>query len=207
MNRVRVAPAAVGLVLIGVLMVGCAPAGAGATSTGTGTANGQPRFGGHLADFIAHFGQPNDHTDITTGQYDFNRYANSNVDGIVLMVDVADGADYETVVSDLSVQGPDTQPWTLSEAQTQCAVYLPADAARTRQVSVVRTTTFGREGVDVVYTSAILAATFPDSAFVDANQNSVAAGTFDVFYQDIKANDPSAVTGCRMLLGTRQTTP
>lgn len=205
MDHRRLAPVALTAVLIGVLVVGCSSAGAGATSTGPSTANGQPRFGGHLADFVAHFGQPNDHTDITTGQYHFARYANSNVDGIVLMVDVADGADFETLVSDLRVQGPETPPWSLSVAQTQCAAYLPADATRTRQVSVASTA--GQEGVDVVYRSASLASTFPATAFVDASQNPVAAGAFDVFYQDLKVNDPSAVTGCRMLLGTQQTTP
>jgi hypothetical protein len=59
-------------------------------------------------------------------------------------------------------------------------------------------------GEDDIYTSATLATQFNASAFTDANGDTVAAGTFDVFYL-YRTNDPSRIDSCSLFIGSLQT--
>jgi hypothetical protein len=191
------------------LLAGCGeetPAVTGVRSAPTATSKPtsvQPRLGGQLADFVARFGQPNDYSNTTYGQYHFARYPGSNIDQIIVAVDRSGGAAYQTTVFTLIIQA--SASWDMPTAQAQCAPYLPADATPTgQQVDV--TTPQGIEGKDVLYRSTSLGTALPASEFVDTSQNRTMVGLFDVLYTYAKLNDPSAVVGCQMLPGTQQTT-
>jgi hypothetical protein len=164
----------------------------------------QPRFGGQLADFIATFGQPNDHSSSLGGQYHFARYAGSNIDQIVLTVDLAGGTSFQTTVHELTIQA--NGAWDVAMAQAMCAAYFPVDAkAVGQQVEVV--TPQGIVGKDVIYFSASLAAALPAGEFIDAKQNAATAGSFDVLYSYGALNQSTSIVACRMLPGIVQTTP
>lgn len=165
-----------------------------ATVSGTGTSlaatHGTPRLGAPLTDFVGKYGQPNDHS--SAGQPHFLRSNTSNVDGLIL------SNLYGPNVDSVTVQRINNETWTMSQAQAVCLAYAPADAHKVRQVSLTNST-----GIDVLYTSAQLAhAGFPASAFTDANQNPVAAGTFDVQYL---TNTDGSVDSCSLMLGAQQT--
>lgn len=156
--------------------------------------SGATTLGQPLSHFVTRYGQPNDHSDAKSGAYHLERYGNSNIDFLILQTDIFDGPLYAQSVESITAQSPEAA-WTGANADAICAGFLPPDAKYQSQVSTAY-------GYDKIYASASLASLFPDSAFVDANQNQTTAGSFDV---DYITRSPSDVTDCTIAIGTQQT--
>jgi hypothetical protein len=161
-------------------------------------------LGGTPADFIAKYGQPNDHSD--SSSLHFSRYPGSNVDALIVkFVTVGPGAGHaDAVLGQASDQPPD-QGWSMATARATCAAYRPPDSKAGKSVHVVDSAG-AVVGEDDIYTSATLATQFDASAFTDADSNTVAAGTFDVFYL-FKTGSPGDIDSCSLFLGSVQTQP
>jgi hypothetical protein len=155
------------------------------------TTLGQP-----LSHFTARYGKPNDHSTTIGGLYHLQRYAGSNLDFLVLQADVFN-AGYEQSIMGITAQAPDAG-WTSAKADSTCADFLPHDAVYKNQAPL----TTGN-GYDKVYFSVSLASLFPASAFVDAGQNQIQAGTFDVLYIQKSQSDVTIVS-CALFIGTQQ---
>jgi hypothetical protein len=109
-----------GMVLSLVLLVGATGCGS-AADTGTSTtpasapthtatptiAAGTAVLGGLAAAFEAKYGQPNDHSDAGAGRLNFARYANSNVDKVIIQLDMADGGALSQHVELIIFAAPD----------------------------------------------------------------------------------------------------
>lgn len=159
--------------------------------------SGPALLGSDIGTFVANYGQPNSHTDVAGGLYHFQRYPGSNIDFLIVMVDLADGGVYGTRVENVDVQAPDAG-WTAQQADAECAAFLPRDAVYKNQVGL-------SGGYDKIYFSASLAALFLATAFTDANGNQVQAGLFDVQYLYQGQLAASPLDGCSILIGTQQT--
>lgn len=68
--------------------------------------------------------------------------------------------------------GDNSSTWSNAQAQTIAKTFLPADAV------YVKDKTVADFGTEHLYTSKLLAQSFPASAFMDQNGNAVPAGTF-----------------------------
>jgi hypothetical protein len=176
----------------------------------------QPRLGGSLDDFIARYGQPNDHSTIATGSYHFERFTGSNTDGVIVQSGIAEGAAYANLAEFVLLEAPPDRPWSMSAAQAFCQSFEPPDTSDGHSQPI--TTAQGVVGVVVVAHNALLAASFPASAFLDATQratpytygnyygNYYGNGNYDVAYAVEHANDlNSGVVSCQLELGTTQT--
>jgi len=171
--------------------------------TPTPTPNAGPAvLGGLQAAFVAAFGQPTTSSDPSAGRLQFQRFAGTNTDFLIVQFDIFDGASVRDRAFSITARHPPDHFWSPSEAQNACRVFLPADARHLRQVKV--TTTDGTEGVDDIYISATLAGIFPASSFVDAAENPVTPGTFDVHLRFANLNDSSHIESCQLEVGTQQ---
>lgn len=164
------------------------------------TSSGPDLLGSDIGTFTAHFGQPNDHSTISTGQYHYDRYPSSNIDHYIITTDTPDGGVYSQRVYFITVQATDQGPgWTMAEASRECGAFLPADAKYKQQIPVAT-----GPALDKIYYSASLAKLFPASSFTDGKQNPVKAGMFDVQYLYKDASE-KFVDSCAILIGEQQT--
>ncbi len=167
------------------------------------SANAGPAvLGAPQAAFVAMYGQPTDNSDANVGRLQFQRFAGTTTDFLVVQLDIFDGQSVRDRAFSITAQHPPDHFWSPTEAQSACHVFLPADARF--QVEVKLTGAGGVAGVDDIYTSATLAGIFPAAAFVDAAQNRVAAGTFDVHFTYAAANDSSQIESCQLEVGKQQ---
>jgi len=164
-------------------------ASAAATATAPKGATGPAVLGGTRDDFITKYGQPNDHSD--GASLHFNRYPGSNIDALIVTFGPSSGGG-PVRADDVSAQTSDR------------AHYRPADSKAGKTVSVADGSG-AVVGEDDIYTSATLAPQFDASAFTDADGNTVAAGTFDVFYLYRTTNDPGHIDSCSLIIGSEQT--
>lgn len=167
------------------------------------TATPQPGaavLGAPGAAFIAKLGQPNGHSTSTT--LHFQTYSGSNVDGLIVSLGLNNGTPlraYEVLAS-----APPSHLWSMSAARPICEQYRPTDSSLVQKVNVLDSSS-ALLGEDDVYRSAILASEFPAGAFLDANNNVTAPGTFDIFYLYETPNDTSRIDSCSLDLGSSQT--
>jgi hypothetical protein len=159
-------------------------------------------LGGTQAAFVAKYGQPTDNSNPAVGRLQFQRYAGTSVDFLIVQLDYYDGASVRDRAYSITAQHPPDHFWTRTEAQNICRAFLPAAARFHNTVTVPGAA--GTAGVDDIYTSATLAGIFPASTFVDAAQNRVAAGTLDVHYIYAAPNDSSRVASCQLQVGRQQ---
>jgi hypothetical protein len=155
-------------------------------------------LGSDISAFIARYGPPNDHSDTANGQYYFQRYPNSKRDYLIVLTDNIDGSEYTNRVFGLSASA-NTDGWTMAQASTQCAMFLPRDAVHQNDVQLANLS-----AIDKVYYSPSIGVLFPTSNFVDAENNPIKAGTFDVQYLYTDASE-THVESCGFLLGSGQT--
>jgi hypothetical protein len=104
----------------------------------------------------------------------------------------------------ISVQAPPGQPWTMSQANAECAPFFPFDAKRISSAPA-RDSSGSIIGVDVIYHSDALVPIFPASAFLDAKQNPATPGSFDVMYLYPAGTSGDQIDDCSIGLGTQQT--
>ncbi|HLY29666.1 MAG TPA: hypothetical protein VKQ36_01435 [Ktedonobacterales bacterium] len=172
-------------------------------ATATPAPSGSPVLGGPGSAFITQYGPLTTQSDTSSGDLHFRQYPGVAQD--FLIVDLAEHFG-ETPANDaesILVQAPPGQAWDTSTAQATCSVFFPADAQKVNDVPVVSAGAL--VGEDVIYTSATLAQTFPASVFVDASQNPVTPGTFDVMYLYAQNGTTSTIDSCQLLLGSQQT--
>ncbi len=165
-------------------------------ATSQSTKNAKPAsttLGSDISQFVTRYGPPNINSVLSAGYYHFRQYANSDLDFLIVQVDVSDGGVYTQRVQGLMVQAPGTG-WNQQQANAACATFFPSDSVYQRTVKLP-------VGYDNVYFSGSLAGLFLASAFTDANGNQVKAGTFDVQYV---YRSGSIINSCNILLGTQQ---
>jgi hypothetical protein len=150
-------------------------------------------LGSDIAQFVAIYGRPNDHSVPSAGYYHFRQYASSNLDFLIVQTDAADGGVYAQRVKGVMAQAPGAG-WNQQEASAACAVFLPRDAVYERTVKLAN-------GFDKVYFSASLAGLFRASAFSDPNGSQVKAGLFDVRYIN---RSGTIIDSCGILIGNEQ---
>jgi hypothetical protein len=158
---------------------------------------GPAMLGSGIGTFTAAYGPPNGHSQPASGLYHYRTYPGQNIDFLIVMTDTAD-AGYTTIAESINVQAPDSG-WSMDYASQQCAVFLPSDASYQSSVPVAN-----GPALDKIYFSQTLAGQFPASAFVDASQNPVQPGTFDVQYLYTDASQ-TLVAGCTLQIGEQQT--
>lgn len=159
--------------------------------------SGPALLGSDISLFTATYGIPNSHSQPNSGLYHYQTYAGQNIDFLIIMTDGADTG-YTTRVESISVQAPESK-WTMTEASTKCAVFLPRDATYKNEIPVAT-----GPALDKIYFSQSLAQQFPVDAFTDANQNPVTPGYFDVQYLYTDTSQTS-IAGCSIILGEQQT--
>ena len=143
-------------------------------------------FGGMQPAFVSKFGAPSDPSgpswEIT-------------LNGRTADLDLAfiSGNDGKQHVETMDVDPPPGDTWDATTAQAMFQVFLPPDATHVKD-----TTT--SQGVDHVYHSNALAATFPASEFVDSNNQPVPPGTFDVQCSSLQP-DGSGIGLCNFQTG------
>lgn len=212
-----------GIALISMVVAGCGAAaaasnGAMATTIGTATASAtatqatttgttggaQPHLGDAITAFTAHYGQPVT-AGLTSGQ--FNYLSSPSADHPFLLVYTA-GFFGETPATDtvqVDYRSDADNLGSLSHAEAACAAFLPSDAIKGKSVQALDSTSGKVSALDVLYTSATLAHTFPAADFQDASQGQAQPGSFDVQYLYVSENDPSVIADCSLELGTQQT--
>jgi len=159
-------------------------------------------LGGPGAAFVARYGPLTSQSDTSTGDLHFRQYAGVAQDFLIVDLAVHFGDTPANDAESIIVSAPPSQPWDTSTAQATCSAFFPADAQKVKSVPV--TTGGALTGEDVIYTSATLAQTFPASVFVDANQNPVTPGTFDVLYLYTQGGATNSIADCQLLLGSQQ---
>lgn len=163
--------------------------------TATSTSVGPAILGGNISAFLAKYGPANDHTNVAIGRYNFGRYSGVAQDGLIVYTDILDPG-YSHVVYGVTMQAPPGKPWDVPTANAVCQIAYPADA-------VYQSSVFpAAKSVDRIYFSASLAKAFPASAFQDASQQPIRAGTFDVLFLYA---DATHVSSCSVQIGTQQT--
>ena len=167
--------------------------------TTASTVSRPPILGVDIGTFTAKYGQPNDHSTISTGSYHFQRYSSSNIDFLIIQTDLVGGGIYTKRVEWVTANASDTgDGWSPQQADTICTQFFPSDAVYKQEVPIS-----GSSGYDKIYYSASLASLFPASAFTDASQNQVKAGMFDAEYLTQSASD-SNINSCSIMIGTQQ---
>lgn len=174
------------------------PAATTAPTTALQPTSGPALLGAPLGAFVAIYGQPNEQSSPSLGEYHFQRYPGSLLDFLILLTDTADTGTSRNRVQDIAAQASDTGAhtgWTPEQASATCGAFFPRDAVYQRRVAT-------HDGFDTIYSSASLASLFPATAFTDASSVPVQAGSFDVFYL-YKASP--LIASCDLLIGTQQT--
>jgi hypothetical protein len=158
------------------------------TKAPVAVASGPAVLGASIASFEHTYGAYNTHTDPTIGSYHWQRYADTRVatDALIVTADNSNGA---STANDAS-----TIDYAPEQGVTKCEQFFPRDARYVKQVAVASGTDVY---IDRIYVSASLATVFPASAFTDAQQNPVKAGTFDVL--NLGNNE------CTIQIGDQQT--
>lgn len=159
-------------------------------------------LGGTQAAFIAKYGQPTSGSDASVGRLQFQRFPNSNIDFLIVQLDIFDGSTVSDRAYSITAQHPPNQPWSLSQAQNICRGLTPSDAHFVKTVLI--TTPSGTEGVDEQYTSAALASIFPASAFVGPTQEPVTPGSFDIHFVYTSLGNNSLIDSCQLEVGLQQ---
>ena len=128
------------------------------------------------------------------------RCGNSNTDQLIL-----------TQLSLTTSTGPITSilyascfTWSVSQAETLCSKFFPADAVYQKTVTIPGSAS-QFPALDKMYYSAKLAREFAADDFTDANNNQVKPSLFDANYLFENNNDTTHIGSCNIQLGTRQT--
>ena len=175
-----------------------------ATATTGSAAAGQPHLGDPVSAFSATFGKPVT-AGLTPGQ--FNYLSSPGAAHPFLLIFTA-GFFGETPAADsfqVDYRSNADNLGGLSHAEALCAQFIPPDAVKGKSVQAIDSTSGKVSALDVIYTSATLAHTFPAADFQDANQNQAQPGSFDVQYLYETENDPGVIADCSLELGTQQT--
>jgi len=166
-------------------------------ATATTAPSGSPVLGGPGAAFVTRYGPLTSQSNTTTGDLHFREYAGVAQDFLIVQLAKYFGETPGNLAASILVSAPPGQPWDTSAAQAACSAFFPTDAQKVKTDPITT-------GEDVIYTSATLASLFPASVFVDANQNGVAAGTFDVMYLYSQSGNANSIDSCQLLLGSQQ---
>jgi hypothetical protein len=158
------------------------------TKAPVAVASGPAVLGASIASFEHTYGAYNDHTSLVDGSYHWLRYADTQVVTDALIV-WADNSNSEATKYDAN-----SIDYAPEQGVTKCEQFFPRDAQYMKQVAVASGTDVY---IDRIYVSASLATVFPASAFTDAQQNPVKAGTFDVL--NLGNNE------CTIQIGDQQT--
>jgi len=144
-------------------------------ATAAAGAKSQPIFapvlGGTVADFDKLYGPPSDPGDTTGGIWQQAVIAGQQAMLLVSVDQGQDSRDGQLHVMQLSVQSPLGTTWDSSTQQRLVAVFLPADAKfKAQQLT--------SDGIERIYSSTQLAATFNPNMFTNAARTeTVAPGT------------------------------
>ena len=123
--------------------------------------HGQPRLGGPLSDFIGEYGRPNNHSEPPI-EYHFLRAAHGNLDGLVVSLETGTLQVDDVVV--VAAAQTNAVGWTLSQAESRCLAFAPADAHFKRHITYTESS-----GFDLVYLSESLAHLLPADDFTDGD--------------------------------------
>lgn len=160
--------------------------------------SGPALLGSDIGAFDAVYGPRDSHTDVSIGQYHYRKYADSNIDYLLVNTDTVDQGIYLNRADYITVQA-DENGWTMTQASDQCRLFFPQDAVHKQDIPVA-----SGPALDKVYYSASLAKLFPAASFYDASQNPVKPGTFDVSYLYADASETEVVS-CDIIIGEQQT--
>ena len=162
--------------------------------------SGPALLGGSGQAFIDQYGPLTSQSNASAGDLHFRQYPGVAQDFLIVGLGsrfgITPGA--QNAASILAA-APPGQPWTMSKAQAQCAVFLPRDAKLLRTVPVPAS-----HSVDYIYHSDTLAQVFPASTFQDANLSQTTPGTFDANYLYASANASDQIDSCDLELGSQQ---
>lgn len=161
-------------------------------------------LGGPAQTFITKYGPlVVSQSNTTTGELHFQQYPGVATDALVVYT-----GKYLTVtpgdndVGLILVSQTPGQVWNPADAKAACTIFIPADAKSVRSVSTADNLNHGMvSGREDIYTSAMLAKTFPAYAFSNADQGMAPAGTFNVWYSDTVDGDSSTFKACVISLG------
>lgn len=173
-----------------------------ATPVPAPTPAGPAVLGAPQGAFVAKYGQPTDSSDIGVGRLQFQRYAGTSIDFLVVQLDIYDDPSVRDRAYSITAQHPPDHFWSMSEAQGICEAFLPADARFQQSITVPGSG--GADGVDHVYLSPSLASIFPAATFVDAAQHRVPPGTFDLRYVYASPGNNGQIQYCELELGRQQ---
>lgn len=139
----------------------------------------------------------------TTGELHFQQYPGVATDALIVYT-----GKYLTVtpgdndVGMIQVSQAPGQVWSPADAKAACAIFIPPDAKSVKSVSTTDNMNHGIvSGREDIYTSAMLAKTFPAYAFSNADQGMAPAGSFNIWYSDTVEGDSSTFKACIISLG------
>src|SRR5258708_13561831 len=135
--------------------------------------NGTPLLTSATNVFTSLYGQPDAHTDTSIASYHYQKYGDSNTDFLIVWTDTTDGNAYAHRVQNVNAQA-DTNGWNITQANTKCSMFYPADAVYKNQVQVT-----SGPAVVRIYSSASLPKLFPPTSLTAADANTVKARHFD----------------------------
>jgi hypothetical protein len=132
--------------------------------------SGPAYLGNVVGTFANKYGQPNSHTQASSGTYDFSLYGDNQND---LSIQTLGGTDAR--VNGIIDTVPGTVGWSQDEAIAACGAFLPPDAQYQRQIT---TTARGRNaGIQRVYLIPSLASLLPAKDWTDETGEQTAPGT------------------------------
>lgn len=162
-------------------------------------------LGGPAQAFITKYGPlVASQSNTATGELHFQQYPGVETDALLVQtgkyLSVTPG-DNDVITIQVS-QAPG-QVWSPAEAEAACTVFIPADAKSVRSVPTTNNLDHGMvDGREDIYTSAMLAKTFPAYAFSNnADQGMAPAGTFNIWYFDTIDGDASTFKSCIISIG------
>ena len=146
-----------------------------------------PVLGGSHAAFTRRFGQP-------ILKDSIYRFTARNYDHVILSLTLlpANAGD-QPRVSAVTLQPLDKTDWDDNTARMIYQVFFPPDAIPVKDIA-------SKDGTHHLYSSTLLAGTFPLSAFVDTSGDLIPPGTFDVLCNATLVSDGGAY-GCGVRVG------
>lgn len=191
-----------GIIAVSILSSAC-NSGASTSQTAAKSITGAV-LGGPAQAFITKYGPlVVSQSNTTTGELHFQQYPGVATDALTVytgkFLTLTPGDNDASIIQVSQAPG---QVWTPAEATAACTAFIPADAKSVRSVSTVDNTNYGKvSGREDIYTSALLAKTFPGYAFSNADQGMAPAGTFNIWYSDTVEGDSSTFKACIISLG------
>ena len=147
-----------------------------------------PVLGGSHAAFTRRYGQP-------ILKDSIYRFTARNYDHVILSLTLLPAnVDDQLRVSAVTLQPLDKTDWDDNTARMIYQAFFPPDAVPVKDVAT-------KDGTHHLYSSALLAGTFPPSAFVDTSGQPIPPGTFDVLCNTTLVSDDGGAYGCGVRVG------